>query len=167
MPYSNDAPLQRTLKIGTVSVGLLGLDVALSRVLAQPDLAVAAAVDLVYDEIVRHNYIPDSAAARYREALAQEIGRLRGGPAATGGHLEVRILGTGCVACNNLQRLVFEIVAERGIKADVFQVHDPDEIFRFGVLQTPALLVNGRIMSAGRLPSRAEVEAWLVDSVAQ
>ena len=161
----DDVPLQRTLKVGAVSVGLLGLDVALTRILTQPALAIEAAVDQVYTEIVRHNYVPMTAVDNYRQALAREIERLRGGEIGDSGHLEVRILGTGCVSCNNLQKVVIEIMADKKIAADVFQVHDPDEIGRFGILQTPALVVNGQVKSVGRLPSRAEIEAWLLEAM--
>lgn len=156
-----DVPLQRNLRVGAVSVGLIGLDVALTRILAQPELGLQVAVRQVYAEVARLNYIPAVAEEKYLLALAQEIRRLRGGQATASGHLEVRILGTGCVACNALQRQVIEIVAERGVAADVFQVHDPDEIGRFGVLQTPALVVNGQVKSCGRIPTRAQIEEWL------
>lgn len=162
---SDDLPLQRTLKVGAVSVGLLGLDVALTRILAQPGLTTEAAVDEVYAEISRRNYVPAAAVGLYRQALAQEIERLRGGQADTRSHLEVRILGTGCVSCNNLQKVVIEIMADQGLAADVFQVHDPDEIGRFGVLQTPALVINGQVKSIGRLPPRAEIEEWLREAL--
>lgn len=158
----DDTPLQRNLKVGAVSIGLIGLDVALTRVLAQPELGVAQAVDQAYAEIARHNYVPQVAETRYRAALEAEIVRLRQGGTARGGPLEVRILGTGCVSCNNLQKVVIEIMAGRRIAADVFQVHDPDEIGRFGVLQTPALVINGQVKSVGRLPTRAEIEEWLI-----
>jgi len=157
-----DAPLSRTLKVGEVSVGLIGLDVAFTRILAQPELDIQSAAGHVYAEISRLNYVPALAEEKYRQALEQEIRRLRGGAAATEtGHLEVRVLGTGCVSCNNLERQVIEIVAERGLAADVFQVHDPDEIGRFGVLQTPALVINGQVKSIGRIPTRAQIEEWL------
>jgi len=160
-PLMEEAPLQRTLKVGQVTVGLIGLDVALTRVLGQPGLALATAVDQVYAEVSRLNYIPATAVGAYHEALAREIGRLRGGEERESGPLEVRVLGTGCVSCNNLERLMIEIVADRKLAADVFQVHDRDEIGRFGVLQTPALVINGRVRCIGRLPTRAEIEEWL------
>lgn len=163
-PLMDEAPLQRNLKVGQVTVGLIGLDVALGRILSQPGLPLATAVEEAYAEVACRNYIPATAVAAYREALAREIARLRGGEEREQGPLEVRVLGTGCVSCNNLERLVIEIVAERGIAADVFQVHDRDEIGRFGVLQTPALVVNGRVKSIGRLPTRAEIEAWLLEA---
>ena len=105
-----------------------------------------------------------AAVDNYRQALAREIERLRGGQAGAAGHLEVRILGSGCVSCNNLQQVVIEIMADRGLAADVLQVHDRDEIGRFGVLQTPALVINGQVKCTGRLPSRAQIEEWMLES---
>ena len=161
---SDELPLPRTLKVGKTTVGLVGLDRALAKVLPPSVLDLPEAAARVYAEIEAQNYIPARAAASYRQALADEIGRLRGGQATGPGHLEVRILGPGCVSCNNLQRLVIEAVAVRGLAADVFQVHDLDEIGRFGVMQTPALVINGQVKSAGRLPSPAQIEGWLLDA---
>jgi len=48
-----------------------------------------------------------------------------------------------------------------GITADIFQVHDLDEIGRFGVMQTHALVIDNKFKCTGRLPSRARVEEWL------
>lgn len=156
-----DLPAPRILRIGKASVGLIGLDLALNRVLNGPAPDLEAAVGQVYAEVAAKNYIPASAEAAYRTAIAREISRLRGGEHAAEEVLVIRILGPGCVSCNNMQKLVFEIMAELGLAADVFQVHDPDEIGRFGVMRTPALLINGVVKCAGRLPNRAQIEAWL------
>ncbi len=48
-----------------------------------------------------------------------------------------------------------------GVAADIFQVHDLDEIGRYGVMRTPALIVNGELKSSGRLPPPADIEEWL------
>ena len=50
---------------------------------------------------------------------------------------------------------------EMQVAADIFQVHDLDEIGRFGVMQTPALIINGKLKSVGRLPTRSQIEEWL------
>ena len=156
-----DAPLQRMLRIGKISVGLIGLDIALNRVLQNPDLDLASAVTRVYGEIAEKNYIPANALPAYQEAIGLEIRRLRGEVQGSTQDSVIRILGTGCVSCNNLQKLMIEIMADLRIAADVVQVHDPDEFARFGVLLTPALLMNGEVKCAGRLPSRAQIEEWL------
>lgn len=156
-----DLPQPRTLRIGKASVGLIGLDLALSKLADSPDLDLESGASQVFTEIAAKNYIPPTAVAAYRTAIAREITRLRGGVQAHEGELVIRILGPGCVSCNNMQKLVFEIMAESGIAADILQIHDLDEIGRFGVLRTPALLINGVVKCAGRLPSRARIEEWL------
>lgn len=107
------------------------------------------------------NYIPATAADVYQKAIENEITRLRGGGQKDVGELVIRILGPGCVSCNNLQKMVIEIMVSMEVAADVFQVHDPDEIGRFGVMLTPALVINGEMKCAGRLPTRAQVEMWI------
>lgn len=161
----NDLPLQRTVRIGKATIGLIGLDVALSRILARGEIDEEAAVAELLTEIGKHNYIPDSALAGYREALANEYRRHRQGQAVAASHLSIRILGPGCVSCNRLNTLIFDILQEMGIAADIEQIHDLDEIWRQGVTMTPALIINGEVKSSGRIPSRATVEEWLRQAV--
>ena len=157
----NEIPLQRTLRVGKATIGLIGLDVALSRLLARGEMDEAAAVAELLAEVSKHNYIPDSALANYREALGQEYRRHRQGTAAAATHLSIRILGPGCVSCNRLNTLIFDILQDMGIAADIEQIHDLDEIWRQGVTMTPALIINGVLKSSGRMPSRSTVEEWL------
>jgi len=156
-----DLPLPRSLKIGRAVVGLLELDLALGRALAEADQPRAEVVARLYERIARRNYIPPGLEEEYRQALEGEYARLLSGEARRDSHLEIRILGADCVSCNRLQELVFEVMAQRGIAADILQIHDPDEIGRFGLNRSPALVIDGRVVCAGRLPSRAEVEDWL------
>jgi small redox-active disulfide protein 2 len=158
---SEDLPLQRTLRIGKITVGLIGLDVALSRVLARSGQEEEEAVAELLAEVSNYNYIPESAIANYREALRREYRRHRHGDQATGTHLSIRILGPGCVSCNRLNTLIFDVMQEMGIAADIEQIHDLDEIWRHGVTRTPALIINGEIKSSGRMPSRSRIEEWL------
>ncbi|MFP7753207.1 thioredoxin family protein [Thermodesulfobacteriota bacterium B35] len=155
-----DAATSRTIRLGPVNVGLIGLDQALNRIAAL-ELDEELAADLLFAEISKKNYIPPHAQEEYRQALRREY-RLhlqreeREHPA-----LEVRIFGPGCVSCNSLQTMVMEILDKMKIAAAIEQIHDPDEIGRAGVLHTPALMLNGRLMSSGLLPTRAQVEQWI------
>jgi len=157
----DDKPLERHLRVGKATIGLIGLDRALSRVLAAPALSRDQAVTELFDAVRAENYIPAGKEAIYIDALAAEYDRLKAGGGRDGGPLTIRILGPGCVSCNNIQAMVIEIMAELGVAADIFQVHDLDEIGRFGVLQTPALLINGEVKSAGSIPTRSRIEQWL------
>jgi small redox-active disulfide protein 2 len=155
-----DAATSRTIRIGSSSIGLLGLDLALNQAAAKR-LTEDEAVTFLFAAISRDNYIPAGAAARYREALRQAYREhLRPGTERSGPPV-IRIFGTGCVSCNNLQKLVIEALNAMGMAADIEQIHDPDEIGRHGILMTPALMINGRVKSGGRMPTPAQIEEWL------
>ncbi len=156
-----DIPLQRQIKIGRATIGLVGIDVALTQIMAC-DLERVKAINQLFQVVASKNYIPAGMQDDYRQALAKEYDRLQGNKSSPKDkNLTIRILGTGCVSCNNIQKLVFEIMAKMQVKADIFQIHDLDEIGRMGVLQTPALIINGELKSAGRLPTRSQIEEWL------
>lgn len=161
MAEISEIPTQRQLRIGRATVGLVGLDIALNRLLNQKGADQAEAVARLYGEVARQNYIPAGMEEEYRQALAREYERLRAGREDKGDGLVIRILGPGCVSCNNLQKIVIEVMSGMGLGADIFQVHDLDEIGRFGITMTPALLINGKVKCAGRLPTSSQVEEWL------
>ena len=71
--------------------------------------------------------------------------------------MEIKVLGTGCPKCNKLEKMIRELVGELQLKAEVEKVKDVNEIARAGVMLTPALMVNGDIKFAGKLPSRSEL----------
>ena len=68
--------------------------------------------------------------------------------------LEIRIIGKGCFFCNELRKIVDDLVVAMGNPdATVEQVHDVDELLDFGVVNPPALVVNGEVKSVGSVPS--------------
>lgn len=72
----------------------------------------------------------------------------------------IKILGTGCARCRATQKLVEEVLAARGIQAEVEKVEDLPAIVGYGVMSTPGVVVDGRVVHAGGVPRRDEVEAW-------
>ena len=160
-----DGPLPRSLKIGKISIGMIGLDIALNRFGRDLSLGNEEATIKIFDDISSQNYIPAGSQNVYFQAIIKEVERLRGDSGNQSGDLVIRILGPGCVSCNSLQKLVIEIMSDMGIAADIFQVHDLDEIGRFGVMQTPALVINNKLKCSGRLPTRAKIEEWLREEI--
>ena len=158
----DDLP-QRKIKIGSVSVGVIGLEAAISKALSL-QLPEEEALDLIYAHVKKENYIPQTVQKQYREALRREYRRLTTGGSQSHTELIIRILGPGCVSCNKLNTMIFDIMQRRGIAADIRQIHDLDEIWRHGVISTPALIINGDTKCAGRMPSPAEVEQWLLEA---
>ena len=162
----NDRPTQRAIKIGNATIGLIGFDVAINQILRETDLSEDMALERLFEAVRRENYIPTGTSELYREALRREIRRQRGEKVATGPELAIRILGPGCVSCNKLNTLVIEALQRLKIAADVEQVHELDEIWRYGVTQTPALIINDEVKSSGRMPSPFQVEEWLKEGMA-
>ncbi|MFH1215019.1 MAG: thioredoxin family protein [Pseudomonadota bacterium] len=154
--------MQKKIKIGQATVGLIGFDQALQKALAM-GTSVDAAVDFLFETVSRENYIPISAVDLYKKALRDEFERVSGGKDERQQQLTIKILGPGCVSCNKLNTMIFDIMQRLEIAADIEQIHDLDEIWRNGVITTPALIINGTIKCSGRMPPPAEVEKWLVD----
>lgn len=71
----------------------------------------------------------------------------------------IKILGTGCQKCKTLTALVQGVVFENNIKATIEKVEDIQEIMKYNVLSTPALVIDDRVSMNGRIPSKAELLA--------
>ena len=75
--------------------------------------------------------------------------------------MEIKVLGPGCPKCHEAEKLVREVVAEKGVDATVVKVSDFQEIARMGVFSTPAVAVDGEVKCVGKVPSKAEIAAWV------
>lgn len=75
--------------------------------------------------------------------------------------MEIKILGSGCSKCKILEKLTREVVEQNGIDASISKVEDIVEIMKFGVMATPALVVDGNVMIKGRVPSSQEIKEVL------
>ena len=75
--------------------------------------------------------------------------------------LTVKILGSGCANCRKLEAVAREAAADAGIEAEFVKVTDIKTIMDFDVMSTPALVIDGKVVSSGRIPSKADVEGWL------
>ena len=75
--------------------------------------------------------------------------------------VKIEVLGSGCANCQRLEMLAREAVAKLGIEAEVEHVTDIKEIMARGVMTTPGLAVNGKVVSKGRVPPPEEVEGLI------
>jgi small redox-active disulfide protein 2 len=73
----------------------------------------------------------------------------------------VEVLGVGCVKCNKLYDLVQDVVKQHGIDAEVVKVADIKVFGQYGVFMTPALVVDGEVKVAGKVPKDSEILKWL------
>jgi small redox-active disulfide protein 2 len=72
--------------------------------------------------------------------------------------MEIKILGTGCPKCRTLEKLTREVVEKNGIKATIIKVEDIQEIMKYQIMATPALVVNEKVEIKGRVPSASEIK---------
>ena len=75
--------------------------------------------------------------------------------------MEIKVLGPGCAKCEKTEELVKEAVAEAGVDVDVEKVTDVMKIAGYGVLGTPAVVVDGEVKSVGKIPSKEDITSWL------
>jgi len=78
--------------------------------------------------------------------------------------MEIKILGGGCAKCERLENLARDVVQELGISADFIKVKSMPEIMAHDVLTTPALVVDEKVLSSGRIPTREEIQHWLEEA---
>ena len=72
----------------------------------------------------------------------------------------VKILGTGCANCRNTLALVEEVAQTKGVAIALEKVEDLPSIMRYGVISTPAVVIDGQVVHAGGIPARDKVEGW-------
>ena len=73
----------------------------------------------------------------------------------------VKVLGSGCANCKRLEASVRKVSEETGLSAEIEKITDFDEIVQWGILATPGLVVDGKVVAAGRIPSEKEIAGWL------
>lgn len=77
--------------------------------------------------------------------------------------LDIKVLGPGCANCIKLEDLVKEVVTENNLLASIEKVTDRTKFMDFGVLLTPGLVVNGKVLAMGKIPTKHTLEHWLKD----
>jgi len=75
--------------------------------------------------------------------------------------VNVKVLGSGCANCKRLEERVRKVVADRGLEVEIEKITDYGQMMRWNLMQTPGLVVNDVLVSAGRIPDEAEIARWL------
>lgn len=79
--------------------------------------------------------------------------------------LNIKVVGSGCPNCQKLEALCNEVVEERGFEANIKKVTDVNHFAELGVFITPGLIVNNKVLSQGKIPTKSTLEHWLHDKV--
>ena len=73
----------------------------------------------------------------------------------------IKVLGTGCKKCKTTKKLIEQVASEKGVQVEIQEVTDLMKITEYNVMSTPGVVVDGKVVSSGKVPSREEVEGWI------
>ena len=149
------------------TVGIIGLKTVLSDMAAEYGrMSDEAVEEELLHRLRRKNYIPEHAVAGYKKAFLREFRKLLGQPFEedSSAALEIKVLGPGCVQCDRLERELMNVLMETNRVAHVEHIRDSKEIGQYGVMGTPALIINGEVKSVGSVPTRKKLLEWLEEA---
>jgi small redox-active disulfide protein 2 len=155
----------RQIKVGPNRIGIIGLKQALNDLARISD-------SMTEDQIKKHlmetlgkkNYISEKVKDLYEAAFYREFCLHTGRPVEQDndpGLIEIKVLGQGCARCDQLEHDVITIVAEMNIPSDVEHVRDIKAIAEYGVMGSPALVINGQVKVVGTVPGKQKIMAWI------
>jgi small redox-active disulfide protein 2 len=78
--------------------------------------------------------------------------------------LTIKILGSGCPNCKKVEAIARQTAETMGMQAEFVKVTDYNQIMEYNILSTPGLVINEKLVCAGRIPSPAEVSSWLANA---
>ena len=79
--------------------------------------------------------------------------------------LSIKVLGPGCANCQKVEAAAKSAVASMGVEAEIVKVTDYGQIMSYNLLSTPGLVINEKLVAAGRIPKDAEVMTWIADAM--
>jgi small redox-active disulfide protein 2 len=152
------------VRISGVEIGILDLETSFDEIKKQNIRDEDELKRAIFQEIKKRNYIPPSKESEYTEGLYKAYRRFMGEKVEEDFEgLEIKILGPGCARCDKLEKDVRIILTELNIAAEVQHVRDPLAITDYGIIGTPALVINGVIKSAGKVPNHDEIVRWITE----
>ena len=157
------------IRVGDSPVGIVGLKEAMEQTTMngpeRPDHELEAEL---LSRLSKRNYIPERAREEYGKAFLREFKKFQGiACEETRSGLEIKVLGPGCAQCDRLEKELIEVMAEMDVAAEVEHVRDVKAIGSYGVMGTPALIINGDVKCVGRVPPRNTIKKWLMEGQKQ
>ena len=155
------------IKVGNSPIGIIGLKTVLEDMAGEygdrPDTEI---MEELLNRLGKRNFIPEKAREEYKQAFLREFKKFLGKPfeGETSEGLVIKVLGPGCVQCDRLEQELMQVMAETGVMADMEHVRDIKEIGKYGVMGTPALIINGKVKSVGKVPPRNQLKKWLKEA---
>ena len=157
------------IRIGRNLTGIIGLKSTLAEVAAGcRGMSDEHVGKILLKRLAKQNYIETGLFDMYEQAFLREYKRFIGEPVTetSSQGLEIKVLGQGCPQCDRMEQEIMAVIAETGITAALEHVRDAAEIGRLGVMGVPAMMINGKVVCVGSVPSRAKIKA-LIDQASK
>jgi len=152
------------IKVGKEFVGIIGLQNTLEDVAKdfaeKPEEEIQAEL---LKQVAEKNYIPNHIQQEYGRAFLREFNKFLGRPyeEELSEGFEIKILGPGCTRYDMLESKLKKVMTEMNLAANIEHVTDIKEIGKYGVMGTPALLINSEVKCVGSVPRASKLVAWL------
>ncbi len=158
------------IKIGKHQTGIMDLDQVLEEMAKEgqgiTDQQIGA---LMVEKLSKKNYIPPTVVDLYESAFMREYKKFIGEPIPEipieG--IEIKVLGAGCPSCDRLEQDLMVVIEDLGIEADLEHVRDFKEISKYGVMGSPALVINGKVKAVGSVPSKSRLKEFIQEAQTQ
>jgi len=75
--------------------------------------------------------------------------------------MDIKVLGTGCANCKNTIALIEQVAQAKGVPVTLSKVEELRDIMGYGVMSTPGVVIDGKVVHAGGIPNRDKIERWL------
>ena len=152
------------IRVGKHQTGIIGLEEALKEMAVErqglSDQKIGA---IMVEKLSRKNYIPSTVKDLYESAFLREFKKFMGEPVPETPveGIEIKVLGAGCPSCDRLEQDLMMLIVETGIEADLEHIRDVRQISQYGVMGSPALVINGRAKAVGSVPSKSRLRDFL------
>ena len=149
-------------------IGISGLDEAIKEIAGIQGGASDDEIQKRLLELISlNNYIPANAQDAYKKAVLREFKIAQGLPVHAAPEdipgLRIAVLGMGCARCSQLESDVRDILSEMKIAADLQHITDLKEISRYGLMGSPALVINNKVVAVGEVPPKSEIRKWIIE----
>jgi small redox-active disulfide protein 2 len=75
--------------------------------------------------------------------------------------MKIEVLGTGCSKCKKTKEMIEKVLKQSGVEAEVIKVEDIEKILNYGVMVTPAVVIDGEVKVAGKVPDEKDIRKWI------
>lgn len=158
------------IRIGRHQTGIIGLEEALKEMAKESqgvsDQKIGA---MMVEKRSKKNYIPSTVKDLYESAFLREYKKFMGEPVPVTPveAIEIKVLGAGCPSCDRLEQDLMVLIEEVGVEADLEHIRDVKQISRYGVMGSPALVINGKVKAVGSVPSKARLRDFIREAQAE